>query len=181
VYAVYRCGFFPTSALADDNALENRIDRIFRIIELCRYGIHDISRTELNTTQLPRFNMPFELGVFFGARRYGVKSQKNKGAIVFERLRFSYQQYLSDISGIDTKAHNNDPHTLVRQIRNWLATTSRRKTVPSAPRLISDYDDFIIKLPTVAASLGYTNINEIPFNDYCQIVEEAIQSLLSAP
>src|SRR5689334_14189639 len=67
IFTTYQCGFFPTSSLAEENGLDNRIDKITRIIEECRYGIHDISRIELSTSGLPRFNMPFELGLFYGA------------------------------------------------------------------------------------------------------------------
>lgn len=179
VYSVYRCGFFPTSAMADDNALDNRIDKIFALIERCRYGIHDLSRTELSANQLPRFNMPFELGLFFGARRYGNSKQRKKNAMVFEKTRFQYQQYLSDISGVDIKAHTNDVQKVIREVRNWLSTTSKRKTIPPAPTVIANYEDFLAKLPALTATLGYKNSNEIPFNDYCQIVEEAIRSLLA--
>src|SRR5262249_5963635 len=35
----------------------------------CKYGIHDISRTEVTSASgLPRFNMPLELGVVFRSR-----------------------------------------------------------------------------------------------------------------
>ncbi len=80
-FTVYRCGFFPVSALSEDNALHNRLSKIEKIIETSKYGIHDISRTELNSSGLPRFNMPFELGVFFGAKKYGNKYQKRKNAL----------------------------------------------------------------------------------------------------
>src|SRR3954467_8306304 len=71
IFTIYRCGFFPVSALAEDDGLDNRLNKIERLIENCKYGVHDISRTELNVNGLPRFNMPFELGVFFGAKRFG--------------------------------------------------------------------------------------------------------------
>lgn len=179
IYTVYRCGFVPVSALSSDNALENRIDKIFRQIEESRYGIHDISRIELNQNQLPRFNMPFELGVFFGARRYGDDKQKKKNAIVLEATSFQYQQYLSDISGIDIKAHNKDPHAVIREIRNWLATVSKRKTIPHAPIVISNYEEFLKELPAILNPLQYNSANEITFIEYCRIVEEAIKCKLA--
>ena len=64
LYAVYGSGFIPRSALEEDNGLQNRLDKIQKIIEACRYGIHDICRVELNDNNLPGFNMPFELGFF---------------------------------------------------------------------------------------------------------------------
>lgn len=180
IYAVYRSGFFPTSAMEDDNALDMRMDKLLRIIGGCKYGIHDISRTELDRNGFPRFNMPFELGVFFAARRFGQRIQKNKSAIVFERTRYTYQQYLSDLNGVDTKAHNNDPYSAIRGVRNWLRTASRRSTIPHAPFIIAEFRDFEVQLPVLSSGLGFTNINEIPFNDYCTIVEEFIRGKLAS-
>jgi len=165
--------------MEEDNALDNRIDKILRLIGKCRYGIHDISRTELNENDLPRFNMPFELGVFFAARRYGNKMQKTKNAIVFEKTRYLYQQYLSDINGVDIKAHQNRPTEAIRGIRNWLRTTSKRTTIPSAPIIVNDFREFHSKLPGIARKVGFNSLNEIPFNDYCAFVEEAIEDKLS--
>jgi hypothetical protein len=71
VYAIYRCGFFPQTALDEDDGSEVRLMKIYRKMQNCRYGIHDLSRIELNDADLPRFNMPFELGVFFGAKYFG--------------------------------------------------------------------------------------------------------------
>ena len=49
-----------------------RVDLICDIVEQPRSGIHDLSRTESDAdSELPRFNMPLELGIFLGARRYG--------------------------------------------------------------------------------------------------------------
>ena len=65
VFAIHDCGYIARSALEAENSAEVRIDKIAKIIKDCRYGIHDISRTEVSReTGLPRFNMPFELGLF---------------------------------------------------------------------------------------------------------------------
>lgn len=78
-----RCGFIHKSALEEEDATNNRLDKIIRLIKNCRFGIHDISRVELDQAQLPRFNMPFEFGIYFGAKHFGEKEQKYKSAIVF--------------------------------------------------------------------------------------------------
>ncbi len=46
VFAVFACGFRPRCALEIDDASQVRIDKIFKIIAECKYGVHDISRTE---------------------------------------------------------------------------------------------------------------------------------------
>ena len=79
VFAVHDCGFMARCALEEEDTSQVRIDKIYAIIADCRYGIHDISRTELDEVSgLPRFNMPLELGIFLGAKKFGVKEQKKK-------------------------------------------------------------------------------------------------------
>ncbi len=58
IFAVYDCGFVARSALEASDASEARLDKIYRIIEESRYGIHDLSRTEPNEKGLPRFPCP---------------------------------------------------------------------------------------------------------------------------
>lgn len=36
VYAVYRCGFYPRTALEEDNALQNRLAKIEQLVEDCK-------------------------------------------------------------------------------------------------------------------------------------------------
>jgi len=174
VYTIYRCGFSVQTALNEDDATENRLDKIIRCIGDCRYGIHDISRTELNKAGLPRFNMPFELGIFFGAKKLGTHKQRNKSGMVFEREKYSYQQFISDLNGIDTKAHSNKPTKAIEQSRNWLRIVSKRTTIPGAEQVKTDYTNFKKKLPGIAVRLGFDPAN-ILFNDYCLIVEEHIK------
>jgi len=175
IFTIYRCGFTPKSALAEDDGLDNRIDKLTRIIEHCRYGIHDISRTELNAIKLPRFNMPFELGIYYGAKRFGNKIQKGKSALVLEREKYLYQKYISDINGVDTKAHENDPATLIRKVRDWLKTQSKRTSIPGSATIIQDYGEFVANLPAACKALGFDEDN-ILFNDFCTIVEESIRA-----
>lgn len=58
VFAVYRCGFYPQTALDEDDGTDLRLLKIIRKMKNCRYGIHDLSRIELNKANFPRFNMP---------------------------------------------------------------------------------------------------------------------------
>ena len=70
-----------------DDGGQTRIDKLYGLIEACRYGIHDLSRTELDATpRLPRFNMPLELGIFLGAKRYGGVDATNPPYVDFERM-----------------------------------------------------------------------------------------------
>jgi hypothetical protein len=76
VFCVSACGFVPRCTLELTDAGEVRIENIYRLIDQCHHGIHDISHTEVQSQpyQLPRFNMPLELGIFLGAKRFGKHS-----------------------------------------------------------------------------------------------------------
>ena len=83
IFTIYACGFRPRSARELDDSGQTRIDKLYNIIEECRYGIHDLSRTELDDKYwLPRFNMPLELGLFLGAKRYGDTAQGKKRLLI---------------------------------------------------------------------------------------------------
>jgi hypothetical protein len=177
VYTVYRCGFFPRTALDEDDGSENRLNKIIRKIRDARYGIHDLSRIELNAADYPRFNMPFELGIFFGAKNLGDDQQRKKNALVLEKTKYSYQQYISDLNGIDTKAHNDDPTTAMAKVRDWLRAASGRKTIPGYAMLNAQYLEFQGYLPALTQKVGFT-IDNIPFVDFLNLVEGAVRKQL---
>ncbi len=122
IFAVFACGLRPHCAQEVYDAGEVRIDKIARIIGDCRWGIHDISRTDLNQNGLPRFNMPLELGLFLGARRFGDSGQRRKSCLILDRAQYRFQQFISDIAGQDIATHADDPSEAIRAVRDWLAT-----------------------------------------------------------
>jgi hypothetical protein len=89
VFAISDCGFTPRCALEAEDGGEERIRKIKRIIRESRYGVHDISRVELDRkSRLPRFNMPLELGLFLGAQEYGLDEQKEKCSLVLDSVPY---------------------------------------------------------------------------------------------
>ncbi len=147
IFTIYRCGFFPITALAEDNGLDYRLDKIEKLIENCKYGVHDLSRTELNAHGLPRFNMPFELGIFFGAKKFGIEKQKNKVAIILDSDAHRYTEFITDLRGVDIKAHNNNADIAIREIRDSLRNASRRATIPGHLIIIREYNNLLANLP----------------------------------
>ncbi len=118
IFAVMDCGFSVRCALETTDASQVRIQKIYEQIASCRFGIHDLSRTQLDKkSQLPRFNMPLELGIFLGAKFLGDKKQREKVCLVFDEEPFRYQKYLSDIAGQDINSHHGEPSLMVREIR----------------------------------------------------------------
>ena len=112
IFAIYDCGFVARCALEIDDSAEVRIDKIFRLIGACKFGIHDISRIELDRKSgFPRFNMSFELGIFLGAKRFGGRRQKEKSCLILDKEPYRFQSFISDIGGQDIKAHDGEPKT----------------------------------------------------------------------
>jgi hypothetical protein len=172
VFTIVRSGFFARCALETDDAADNRFEKICGIIGECRYGIHDISRTELDQkSQLPRFNMPLELGLFLGARRYGSNTQRAKRCIVFDRDRFRFQAYISDIAGQDIHAHGGDVTLLIVELASWLRDQSRRANVPGGKVIAAEFLAFQRALADVCAD-RQLEVDELTFGDYADMVTE---------
>lgn len=171
IFAIYDCGFVVRCTLEEGDASEVRIDKIYRIIEECRYGIHDLSRTELDdNSQLPRFNMPLELGIFLGAKRFGVEEQERKKCLIMDRSPYRYQKFISDISGQDISAHNNTPENVIKVVRKWLSTASGHQGIRGGEIIWKRYQSFRTDLPEVAHNLDLGVEDMENFNDYTFVV-----------
>ncbi|EEX5032459.1 hypothetical protein D0560_004922 [Escherichia coli] len=172
LFAIYRCNFKPRCALEINDAGDQRIDKINNIIKECKIGIHDISRTELDDhSNLPRFNMPLELGLFLGAKKFSsAKKQKSKHTIIVDRERHRYQMYISDISGQDIMTHNNNPEELIRIIRHSLNSYRIVEALPSAQIIIDDYNEFLRVKPDICTD-SQLDINDLTYSDKTRIIE----------
>ena len=178
VFAVIQCGYTVRCALEADDTGATRIDRIYGLIEGCRFGIHDISRIEHDTiNKLPRFNMPFELGLFLGARRFGARPQRDKHCLVLEAERYRYQKYLSDIAGQDIRQHDNEPAKAVGAVRDWLAASRAKsaKPLPGATAIMRHYSEFQANLPAMLraadlepAELGFFDRANLTWPSSCK-------------
>ncbi len=172
VFAVHDCDFIARCALEEGDVSQVRIDKIYNIIAECRYGIHDISRTELDEkTCLPRFNMPLELGIFLGAKRFGVEEHKRKKCLVMDREPYRYQKFISDIAGQDVEPHDKSPEKVVKVVRDWILNASDRRTIPSGRTIWNRYQDFRKDTPHIAQRFQL-EVKDLIFNDYTFIVAE---------
>lgn len=171
VFAVHDCGFRARSALEAVDASENRLDKIYRIIGECPFGIHDVSRTELTAEGLPRFNMPFELGIFLGCKQFGGPTQRAKSCLVLDRERYRYQKFLSDLSGVDIESHADDPDIAIRRVRDWLKTASDRPSIAGATAIRHRYERFRGNLPEILDRAEMTE-SEMTFFDYAGFVAD---------
>lgn len=162
IFTVYACGFNPRSALEYDDSDDVRIHKINSLIADCQYGIHDLSLSE------PRFNMPLELGIFIGCKQFGDIQQRKKKYLILEKDAHQSKRFISDLSGQDVKAHQNDPQILMKSIRDWLSTKNQ-KNLPHSPKLFAKYEAFKEILPQLCESEEWVE-QELTFSEYSSLV-----------
>ena len=137
--------------------------------------MHDISRTEIDRgSRLPRFNMPFELGLFLGARRFGGGIQARKVCLVLDREPYRYQAFLSDIAGQDIRCHDGEPASAIKMFRAWLSALPRAKTLPGGAEIMRRYELFQAELPRMLRAINLRR-EEMTFQDYGNFVSEWLQ------
>lgn len=178
LFAVYDCGFYVRCALETD-AGELRFQTICQLIRECRYGIHDLSRTQLDpVNDLPRFNMPLELGLFLGAREFGPTRRPRKACLVLDAERYRYQQFCSDLAGVDVHAHDNRPLTLVREVRDWLQAQVNQEAqaqqvtpeiLPEGTVIFRRLRGFLKDLPALCED-NRLNRRRLKFGDYVPLL-----------
>ena len=173
IFTIEYCAFSARCALEVDDSGETRAEKIIRLIRGSRLGIHDISRTEANPAGLPRFNMPYEFGIFTGFRYGGSAKQRTKAILVLDREPYRYQQFLSDIAGQDIKSHGGDAEKLVTVVRAWLQNQTPRK-LPGGEHLVRRFRQFRADIPTLLAAIHKTETDLENYRDFHSLVAEWI-------
>ena len=169
VFCVIDCGFVPRCALDAADAGTTRIERICKLVEGCALSIHDLCRVELSDG-LPRSNMPFELGLDIGCRRFGRTRARRKKSLILDSQPYRYQKFLSDIAGQDIRAHDDSAEKLITCVRDWLRNTSGRQTIPGPTPIKERFRNFSADLPSLCDEAGLDR-STIDFADYKTLVE----------
>jgi hypothetical protein len=166
IFTVMASGYDVRCALEENDSGEIRFDKLCRLIEASDRSVHDLSRVELNPSGLPRFNMPFELGLFMGARRFGGKRQKTKSVLVMVTEPYRLPVYRSDLAGNDPVSHHGKPEEVIRIVRRYLHARPDGTPLPGAARIIEKFAAFKAALPALAAGLEITTEEIDPYREY---------------
>ena len=141
-FCVTNMGFHPRLAPENADAAASRLDRIVALIRNSKYAIHDLSRCKAASSgEYARMNMPFELGIDYGAKRFGQNPRTKKAILVLEHTRFDFQKTLSDISGWDIHAHKGEQTEAIRHVSTWLRRQAGAPAI-GPDRILSDYATF---------------------------------------
>lgn len=173
LFAVYACGYRPRCALEISDSSENRLSKIESVIAESQLAVHDISFVEIDRkTKLPHFNMPFETGLFFGAKRFGDRRQKQKVALILDKKGYRYRNSLSDISGQDISIHGGIAKSAIREVRDWLSARQGGKdpTLPGGDHINRQYRRFSRDLPGASKRLKL-KASELTYPDTCRAIE----------
>ena len=144
-------GLIPRATLEIPTS-RRRLERILRLIEACAYSIHDLSRVQLDrrAPRVPRFNMPFELGL---AVAQGALNRR-EGWYVCETVRHRVNKSLSDLNGTDVRIHGGT----VRGVFGALCDVFVRKTrQPSVQDMYRIYLVLRRNLPRIMRQAGAKN------------------------
>lgn len=177
VFSLCFLGFTPRLASEFLNSADNRIEKICELINQSNYSIHDLSRCKsTKIDEYYRMNMPFEFGIDYGNSFF---NQLNKKMLVLEGQRYDFQKTISDLSGVDTKCHNNEPEDVMRCIRNWLIEAKILNHAESATVIWYRFTDFTSDFYDSRKALGFTDkdLNEIPIAEYIVSINDWISRL----
>ncbi|MBI3128308.1 MAG: hypothetical protein HYZ11_11940 [Candidatus Tectomicrobia bacterium] len=143
LFTVLYCGLTPRITSESFDSGETRLNSICKLISNSKFSIHDLSRLRARKAkEFHRMNMPFELGVDLGCRRFGNGALRRKRFLILDEHRYRYQKALSDISGSDIKHHTKNPRNIVRQARNWFVENGLAGT-PSGQAIWLEFNEFM--------------------------------------
>ena len=164
VFTISACGYRVRCALEDDDSGDIRLDKLIELIRESPRSIHDLSRIERGENDLPRFNMPFELGLALGAKRFGRRPADRIKIMVADPYRLP--AYLSDLGGNDPSAHKNDPAQVIRIASSFLNRTPSGGMLPGPAKLRADFERFKTQLPAVAKEIHHQPEEISGFGNY---------------
>jgi hypothetical protein len=179
LFTIVYLGFNPKIALERSDSGEQRIDKICELIKKSKYSIHDLSRLKSKRKgEFYRLNMPFELGIDYGSRRFASNYLKGKRCLILEKGIFDYRKALSDFSGVDIKNHNNQPAKVIRAIRNWFVETVGLKDVEGPTAIWYKFTDFASDFYTRRKEEGFSDedLNMMPVQEYIRFIKRWIRS-----
>ena len=174
LFTVLFLGFRPRIASERLDSLEPRIDKICELIQESRFSIHDLSRLKAQQEgELSRMNMPFELGIEYGSRRFGPTLLREKRCLVLEKEPHDFRRALSDLAGIDIKHHKNQPVQVVRVVRDWLRETGKLKRVEGPTGIWNRFNDFTSDFYDRRKSKGFSSedLNMMPVMEYIEFID----------
>lgn len=162
IFTVKALGYVPRLSLERADSAESRITKIVGLINESKFGIHDLSRI-ISTTKNEHFrmNMPFELGIDYGAKVLKGGQWETKQLLILEKERYRFQKALSDLSGSDIKNHDDEPSKIIKVVRDWFVAIEKIRAI-SGHKIWAEFNVFNAYLYNQAVEIdGHKDIGEL--------------------
>jgi hypothetical protein len=142
IAAVTGLGRKPRCVLEIPAAGRDRLDRIFELLCACGSSLHDLSRVSLSgPLQVPRFNMPFELGIAYCLRKH-----TGHRFFVMEERAYRLQASLSDLNGLDPHIHEGTQEGILGCLLDCFGTLGRTPAMKELKSLTAKLSRIILRL-----------------------------------
>lgn len=127
--------------------------------------------------------MPFELGVDYGSRRFASSGLRRKRYLILEEQPYNYRRALSDIAGLDIKAHGKNPIKIVQAVRNWFVETVGLKGVEGPTLIWYKFNDFASDFNARRSSEGFSrdDLDMMPVREYVRFIKNWTRSASKRP
>jgi hypothetical protein len=181
IFTIKYLGYIPRLSLERVDSAETRIDKIVSLITESKFGIHDLSRMVSKAeNEHYRMNMPFELGVDYGCKKFKGSIWSAKQMLILDKERYRFQRALSDLSGSDIKNHDDEPVKIVKVIRDWLVTTESLQGAPSDNLIWTRYNEFQAFLyDELVEKNGHKSVDVVQISEINQSMNQWFKSLSS--
>ncbi|MGB0879345.1 MAG: hypothetical protein ACPGTO_02125 [Polaribacter sp.] len=142
IYTIVYLKFIPRISLENSDSGLPRLDKIVNLIVESKYSIHDLSRLQAKSVdEYYRLNMPFELGIDYGLRKFN-PDFNDKRSLILEAKKYDYMKAISDINGFDIKNHEDNSVILIECLRAWFSETVGLRNINSSQKVYADFIDF---------------------------------------
>lgn len=171
---VVACGLEPRSALETGSASTPRMKRISIALQESSYSIHDLTRAHGDPTSsnLARFNMPFEFGMAFLFADGG-----GHDWLALLPAAHPHGEFISDLAGYDLDVHDGTPEALIPPVLAWLSSRPSVEPLPPSvnPRALIEL------LPDLAAHIAAQELvwgQYLPWQLRVQVIRDLVASRL---
>lgn len=172
ICAIASFGLVPRATLEIPGS--RRLDRIIKLMQSCPFSVHDLSRVQrFAPTRLPRFNMPFELGLAIAWQKF-----RKKGHLwyVFETEQYRSDSSLSDLKGTDVYVHGGTIKGVLREVSNAFVREKRKATFV---QMLQVYQVTRRALPSILKKSGSDTIfGARAFKDVCLSAADVASMLI---
>ena len=93
--------------------------------------------------------------------------------MIFEQKPYALHRALSNLSGVDVKAHGRKPEKVVREVRNWFVT-NELGTAASPSTIWDHFNEFMTDFYQKREKEGFTDedLQMMPIPEYVKFIRE---------